>query len=144
MIESKHRNELHRLLSPYVYALGMTGVAQTGVADAWYSGRECDLWSEHKRFPSVPPTIDLMKTSVTTKQQQDWLRARYAEGRNVSMIVFIDGAIGGRETGCLLLLGLRWELPIKRDEFLRKMKTRRELADEIINFVGLIPGGPQP
>jgi hypothetical protein len=108
---------------------------QIGVADAWYSGSERDLWCEHKRLATLPGTINLTSPSITQPHQIEWLKARHAEGRNVSMIVFVDGALK-RGTGCLLLHGLDWMTPITREEFLAKAKTRSALADEIVAFVG--------
>lgn len=137
MIESKHRAKLHELLRPSIYALGTTGVAANGVADAWYSGSKGDLWCEHKRFAKCPPMIHLTKADITTPLQQNWLKARHAEGRNVSMIIFTD------DLGHLLLMGDAWQNPISRELLQRLAKTRRELAAQIIEVVGAIPGGPK-
>ena len=72
----------------------------------------------------------MTKSTITSALQQDWLKARLAEGRNVSMLVFTD------KQGCLLLHGLEWMKPIPRAEFLARAKTRKEIATELVTFVG--------
>jgi len=132
VLESKHTAKLGKLVRPQIYALKLNLNFQKGVADCYYSGSIMGLWSEHKRFAKTPPVIDLTQISVTTKLQQKFLRDRYDEGRNVSMIVFTD------DMGHMLLWGMDWERPIPREEYRTKAVTMKQLSVQLITLVGRI------
>lgn len=130
MIETRHFSALRKELAGRIYYWKTHDSFTGGIPDAYMSGPARDLWCEGKRYAKLPPVVDLTKTDVTSVLQQDWLKARHAEGRNVSMLVFTD------KQGCLLLYGLEWMKPIPRDEFLARAKTRKAIADELVAYVG--------
>lgn len=121
-----------------LYVLKNNNAYTAGVADCWYSGR-LDLWTEHKFFSKLPPMIDLSKESITSRLQQNWLIARYKEGRNIGMIVgYLEP--GMRESRGLFLPGLEWQRPILRAEFRAQAKNKKQLAAELIELLGPIEG----
>lgn len=102
-----------------------------GIADVWYSGSKADLWIEYKFLPRTPQrgVVWLCKPNVKKPDlsvlQQEWLRGRYEEGRNVGVII-------GCPEGGVLLKQKDWELSITAEEFRSWLMTRKELADWII------------
>lgn len=100
-----------------------------GVADVWYSGTSRDLWSEHKRLVNLPPVLDLANIKYLTKLQQKWLRDRYDEGRNISVVVFTA------DWGHVLLLGMDWDRRIPKREFIQRSRTMKELAQDIKEYL---------
>jgi len=116
-----------------VYVLKLNTAYAKGVPDCYYSGSVRDLWNEHKYFSKLPPMIDLTDEGVTTRLQQTWLTSRHGEGRTVGMLV-------GSSEGHLFLPGLEWKQPIAREEFRSRMKNKKELAKELIEFLGPLRG----
>lgn len=104
-----------------------------GIADVWYSGKAKDLWVEYK-FISVPKKditlIDLVSGNNPdiSHLQQDWLRCRHSEGRNVAVIV-------GCKEGGVWLPKLAWANPLNTAAFRVKIQSRAELAEIITSFV---------
>jgi hypothetical protein len=107
-----------------------------GIADCWYSGKGAgsrDLWIEWK-FITVPKrdhtVIDLMggKKPMISALQQDWLRERLAEGRNVWV------GIGSKDGG-ILLKNCAWEAPTNAGVFRLLLLNRKEIAAKITGFV---------
>jgi hypothetical protein len=123
--ESLHRHlpekaRLHRekMANPY------TG----GTADVWYSGDLSDLWVEYK-FIEVPKRdatmIDLCKFDMLSGLQQEWIKGRVREGRNVWVIV------GCREGG-VIFKGLEWTTgPFAAGRFREWIDDRKIIAGEI-------------
>lgn len=130
MIETRQFSALRKEIAGRIYYWKTHDSFTGGIPDAYMSGPLRDLWCEGKRYAQLPPVVDLTKLDVTSVLQQDWLKARHAEGRNVSMLVFTD------KQGCILLHGLEWMNPIPRDEFLARAKTRREIADDLVSYCG--------
>jgi hypothetical protein len=97
-----------------------------GTADCWYSGRKADMWIEYKFVPRVPKRSPVPVECSTL--QLEWLRGRYAEGRNVHVIV-------GCSTGGVVLSDLAWEHNIPIEEFSAALKSRQELAQWILKRV---------
>ena len=102
-----------------------------GIADVWYSGGS-DLWIEYK-FIAVPKrdatVIDLINRppkgdSVISSLQQQWLRERNKEGRNVGVIV-------GSKDGGVWFPGVTWDRTYTAAEFRKALRTRLELAQLI-------------
>lgn len=97
-----------------------------GVFDVWYSGSVADLWVEYKHI-TVPvrgsTVIDLRagKTPAMTALQQLWGRERYAEGRNVAVII-------GCKEGGVWLPGTTWDTSWPAALFRAKIVSRAELA----------------
>jgi hypothetical protein len=92
-----------------------------------------DLWIEYKFItpPKRPDTlIDL--TSGTKPElshlQQDWLKRRHVEGRNVAVII-------GCSEGGVWLPGLSWTLPLTTAAFRGLLMTRANLAGVITSYV---------
>lgn len=112
------KNELHRekMSNPY----------SGGTADSWYSGSLGDLWVEYK-FIAVPKrdatVIDLNagKRPTLSPLQLDWLNRRFAEGRNVSVVV-------GCAEGGVILLARLWETPMTAREFRSRLVDRKSIA----------------
>ena len=103
-----------------------------GIADKWYSGAR-DLWIEYK-YVEVPAragtAIHLIDGAdpAISPLQQEWLRDRHAEGRNVWVIV-------GSKTGGVVFRGLDWQQPITAGGFAARIKERKALASEILTFI---------
>ncbi|PTT35457.1 hypothetical protein DBR23_23415 [Acidovorax sp. HMWF018] len=100
-----------------------------GIADVWYSGVR-DLWVEYKFIvvPKRPDTvIDLLtgKAPAISYLQQEWLRSRHGEGRSVGVVV-------GSKDGGVWFPGLAWDQPLTAADFLKKLQSRKELADVIL------------
>ena len=101
-----------------------------GTADWWYSGTKKDLWIEYKFLPRVPQrgTVWLCKPDVKkpdlSRLQQDWLRGRHVEGRNVAVVI-------GCPSGGVVLRDLEWERAFSATEFVSRIQTRNQLADWI-------------
>ena len=82
MNERDFKAKLRKHLKPHVYIQSMSSLATAGTPDLWISGRR-DLWIEVKYD-------DKTKGAVTPKLsalQRAWLHDRWAEGRNVCVIV---------------------------------------------------------
>ena len=137
MTESQFTAALRKELKDTIYALKLNCAFARGVPDCYYSGSKSDLWNEHKYFKILPPVIDLTKPTITSMLQQTWLIGRHKEGRNVAMVI-------GSVEGHLLLKGLEWQIPIPRDVFRSRMKTKKELAREVIELLGPIAGDILP
>lgn len=101
-----------------------------GIPDVWYSGKNNDLWIEYK-FITVPARATTMidPCAMLSQLQQDWLRCRLLEGRDVGVIV-------GCKAGGVLMLAESWTRPLTTEEFLTRVQTRTELAHWINMFCG--------
>jgi len=118
---------VHRHLQPKApYRMKNHNVYNAGIADVWYSGMAADLWIEYK-FIKVPvrdsTVIDLIsgpKPEISVLQQ-DWLRSRHAEGRNVGIIV-------GSKDGGVWLEGISWDRKMTAKEFRSMIVPRNALA----------------
>lgn len=101
-----------------------------GTADVWYSGFKSDLWIEYKFLPRIPQrgVIRLCKTDIKNPilsiLQQNWLHERYEEGRAVYVIV-------GCPSGGVVLRDLEWMHEIPVAAFVKRMETRKSLANWI-------------
>lgn len=98
-----------------------------GIADCWYSGARADWWVEYK-FVVLPKRDNTVIDSTAGKQpllshlQQDWLRERHTEGRNVAVII-------GCKDGGVWLPRLAWDKPLTTEEFRQQLLTRTALAE---------------
>lgn len=120
---------VHKHLPPTLYRVKNNNQYAAGIADVWYSGVS-DLWVEYKfiTVPKRPDTvIDLIsgKAPEISRLQQAWLRSRHEEGRNVGVIV-------GSKNGGIWLPGLSWDQTFTSKDFVDHLRTRKELAEEII------------
>lgn len=110
----------------------MSNPYRGGCADFWYSGKKADLWIEWK-FIVVPKrddtVIDLCggKKPTISGLQQDWLRGRFFEGRNVAVVV-------GCKAGGVIFPqpehanGWGWEIPFTAAHFRRAISLRKDIA----------------
>ncbi len=131
--ENNFIGSVHKHLPMKLYRMKNHNQYNGGIADVWYSGKGRDLWIEYK-FIEVPKrpdtTIDLVsgKSPEISALQQEWLRARHEEGRNVGVII-------GSKDGGVWLPGLSWNQTFQTKDFLACLRTRKELAEEIIREV---------
>lgn len=135
--ENTFRGSVHKHLPRDLYSVKMNNPFAAGVPDDWYSGAKADLWVEYKylEVPKRPGTvIDLTsgKKPMLSPLQQDWLRSRHAEGRNVAVIV-------GCKDGGVLFIGRDWEIPLTAGVFTSRLQSRIDLARWILDFTR---GGP--
>lgn len=137
MRESQFTAALNAQLKTSLYVQKFSVQFARGVPDCYYSGSQRDLWTEHKYFPTLPATIDLTKEAITSRLQQEWLIGRHKEGRFVGMIV--GSGVRANEAH-LFLPGLEWQKPLTRDEFLARAKNKKDLAKELIELLGPVPG----
>lgn len=75
---------IHRRLPTEIYALKVNLRFNNGVPDAWYSGKNGDLWVEYKWLPRTPTR---RFTPGLSELQRKWLNDRREEGRSVAVIV---------------------------------------------------------
>ena len=128
--ENNFISSVHKHLPAKLYRMKNHNQYNGGIADVWYSGKGRDLWVEYK-FIEVPKrpdtTIDLVsgKSPEISALQQEWLRARHEEGRNVGVVI-------GSKDGGIWLPGLAWDQTFQAKDFLACLRTRKELAEEII------------
>jgi hypothetical protein len=124
---------VHKYLPPEaeLYRMKNNNEFAAGIADMWYSGKKSDIWIEYKLFKDLPARDDTMvgvcrgKTPMLSHLQQHWLRGRHAEGRNVAVIIGLQGA------GGVWLPGLDWEREWPTHVFKTMVMSRRDLAEII-------------
>lgn len=127
--ENTFISSVHKYLPPDLYRMKNHNQYNGGIADCWYSGSEGDLWVEYK-FIKVPvrdsTLIDLTTggNPALSYLQQEWLRARCVEGRNVGVII-------GSKDGGVWCPGESWSAPLTARQFRDTLKTRRGLAEMI-------------
>lgn len=97
-----------------------------GVFDVWYSGEVADLWVEYKFIvvPKRDSTIIDLRTGTKPAMsdlQQLWGKGRYAEKRNVAVII-------GCKEGGVWLPGISWDTSWSTAQFRAKIVSRAELA----------------
>jgi hypothetical protein len=128
--EGTFTRAVHKHLPGDVYFVKNNNPYTGGLPDCWYSAKRADLWVEYKFVPKVPAKADIVPN--LSALQSEWLRNRHREGRNVAVIV-------GCPEGGVILRNLKWDKPISRNDFVRDIKTRAELAAWIYNEVGAKP-----
>lgn len=133
--ENTFIGSVHKYLPPMdqLYHMKNHNVYNGGIADVWYSGSTSDLWVEYKFFliPKRAATVvDLVggRSPMVSGLQQEWLRSRYKEGRNVGVIV-------GCPEGGVWFPGTTWENTLPAGLFRDRLQSRKELAEVIRNFV---------
>lgn len=130
--ETTFYRSVHDHLPKRLYRVKMSNPYVGGVPDIWYSGHETDLWVEFKfvKLPAKPlTTIDF----GFSKLQLDWMNGRHADGRSVW------GIIGCKDGGVVLKNGTWNRTNVTKQEFVRAIRTRKQLAEEIEQFVGWWP-----
>ena len=121
--ETVFSGAINRLLPYQLHYEKMNNPYRSGTADFWYSGSKADLWIEYKWLPKHKESVNLTEGTkpALSVQQQNWLRRRYSEGRNVAVVV-------GTPNGAKILRDLDWERTWSATAFI----TRSELAAWII------------
>lgn len=124
---------VHKHLPKDLYHIKNHNPYNGGIADVWYSGGR-DLWVEYK-FIQVPQrsttVVDLVgsKYPAISPLQQEWLRGRHAEGRNVGVIV-------GCKEGGVWFPGDSWDTTYTAGWFREHTVSRKRLADLICENLG--------
>lgn len=135
MPENTFITSVHRHLPASLYRMKNHNQYNGGIADVWYSSKK-DLWIEYKfiAVPKRPGTvIDLISKppkgdSVISTLQQEWLKARHADGRAVGVII-------GCKDGGVWCPGLSWNRTWTAQQFSSAAHTRSELASRIVETV---------
>ena len=131
--ENRFIQGVHAKLPARVYRMKNHNPYNAGIADCWYSGRRGDLWVEYK-FVKIPKRastiIDLVSGGdpPLSRLQQEWLKARYEEGRSVGVIV-------GTEDGGIWLPGVMFQRPLSAADIRNALRSKQALADTITLLV---------
>lgn len=140
--ETTFIGSIHKLLPKKegVYWMKNHNEYNGGIADCWYDHKR-DLWVEYK-FIAVPKRPDTVIDLINPKGkkqirdlsllQQEWLRDRCTNGRNVAVII-------GSKDGGIWLPGIEWDRTFTTAEYLERLQTRKELANIILESVGYEP-----
>jgi len=121
--ETTFLQSVNKHLPESVYHMKNNNPYLGGVPDVWYSGSGGDLWVEYK-FIVLPKRMETVIKIDLSKLQQTWLKDRYAEGRNVGVIV-------GHKDGGVWLPGVDWDDTFTAIDFMRLHRTRKELASTL-------------
>ena len=97
----------------------------SGIWDCWYSGPFADLWAEYK-FEVLPARDGTIVPIDLSELQKDWGEKRYAEGRNLVVIV---GCSAG---GVIFTEPDDWLRPLTKADFMKRLLSRQEIAKWII------------
>lgn len=130
--ENTFIRSVNKYVPPDIYRMKNHNQYNGGIADVWYSGVKRDLWVEYK-FIEIPvrgtTVIDLVggKDPAISHLQQEWLRSRHEEGRNVWVIV-------GSKSGGVVFSNLEWERPTKAQNFRESLGTRQVLGGIITRY----------
>lgn len=123
--ENQFRTGVHKYLPHKLYHVKMSNPYTSGLPDDWYSGSKTDLWLEYKFLPRTPQRGNV-KINLSTLQR-NWLNDRYAEGRNVGVIV-------GCPAGGVLLIHKQWDEELTALQFNERLCSRKDLAFQIERF----------
>lgn len=124
--ENTFISSVHKHLPPAVYSMKNHNEYNGGIADVWYDGPIGDLWIEYK-FVAIPKrattVIDLVggKNPIISKLQQEWLKARALNGRNVAVVV-------GCKDGGVWFPDWEWEKPMTAQAFFDLVQPRVQIA----------------
>jgi uncharacterized protein YlzI (FlbEa/FlbD family) len=132
--ETTFIGSVHKHLPIELYHMKNNNPYTAGVPDVWYSGVGGDLWVEYKfiEIPKRPDTvIDLIdgKNPAISHLQQDWLKKRDAQGRDVGVIV-------GCKEGGVWFSGVTWDFTYTAAKFRSWLVDRKVLAGYINSLVG--------
>jgi len=130
--ETVFERSVHNHLPVNLYRLKTHNPYISGPADMYYSGMAKAWWIEYK-FEKLPVRDSTMVQIDCSEIQLQWLRGRHNEGRNIAVIV-------GCKEGGVLFLNREWETPLVKAEFVKRMMTRKQLAEWIVRHTG----GPPP
>jgi hypothetical protein len=125
--ENQFISGIHKYLPPTVYHMKNNNPYVGGIPDVWYSGHGGDLWVEYKYLQTTPVRSSVLPN--LSELQALWLEQRYAEGRQVAVIL-------GCPKGGFLYRDLSWRKTLQVDEYLSNLYSRAELAALIQSLVG--------
>lgn len=128
MTENGFWASLRKKIAGRLYAYKVNDRITAGIPDVWLSGEAGDLWMELKYDNKLPVRVPIDPKDTNrylSLRQQDWLQSRYAEGRNVCVVI-------GSPEGHVVFPGVSWMYPITREEFDQKAVTTAELADRLV------------
>jgi hypothetical protein len=91
-------NQLKLLCGGSVFVWKIHTTFSGGTPDCWYSGASGDLWVEYKYLPILPRRKKTRIIPALSARQLSWLAERYAEGRNVLVVL-------GSPSGCAVVRG---------------------------------------
>lgn len=116
----KHEPKIHieKMYNPY----------RGGTWDVWYSGNGGDLWIEYKWLTKIPTRPDTLVSPGLSPLQLAWGSGRYAEGRNLAVIV-------GCPEGGVVYQDVGWEEELPAHVFRYMLRSREKLAEFIIEQV---------
>lgn len=136
MTESQFTQKIHKALrkkAPWLYVWKIRDTLAGGVADAYYSGPNGDMWIEYKYLTALPKRASTKIKTCLTEQQLQWLRARGAEGRAVFLVI-------GSPNGCLILGTKGCEIEGVNDitlaDFIRSAVDIQQVISLITNVCG--------
>ena len=126
--ETTFSNAVRAALPEGVYSMKSSNPYIAGIPDLWFSGQKGDLWVEMKFISRLPATRIVRPYELLSSLQEQWLRARYEEGRNVAVMIGCkhEGKLKG-----LVLRDLAWECDISPQEFYALIISKSELANFI-------------
>jgi len=126
--ETTFINALHRKLPTSVYHMKNNNPYTGGIPDLWYSGQSGDVWVEYKFLPTMPVRADVHPAKLLSALQMEWLNGRYAEGRNVAVII-------GAPKGGVLLVDRAWEMSLSPQLFASLIRSKDDLIEWILTQV---------
>lgn len=126
--ETTFINALHRKLPTSVYHMKNNNPYTGGIPDCWYSGQSGDVWVEYKFLPTMPVRADVHPAKLLGALQMEWLNGRYAEGRNVAVII-------GAPKGGVLLVDRAWEMSLSPQLFASLIRSKDALIEWILTQV---------
>ena len=122
--ENTFISSVHKHLPTDLHYEKMNNPFYSGTADVWYSGVKADMWIEYKFIQSIPARDSTMIIPDLSKLQLDWLKGRYNEGRNVSVLI-------GSPKGGVTINRVEWERGLSTKEFKERLCSRKEIASQI-------------
>ena len=131
--EAGYVRSVNKHLPREVYTESNANPYRGGTPDRYYEGDKDDLRVEFKFYETLPPVIDLLRCTAKTKPklsklQQDWLIRAHRNNRKVAVIV-------GCPEGGLILPGISWAKPFKRETFRLGVQPKKEIAEWITRAV---------
>ena len=98
---------------PYIEK--MYNPLRSGTPDVYYSGDAGDLWVEYKFIPRIPRSAEILPD--LTPRQRRWLNDRFAEGRNVAVVL-------GTSDGGVIYRNQEWNHPLSSTELAARVVSR--------------------
>lgn len=122
--ETRFYTAVHKLLPRSIHREKMHNVYRGGTADVWYSGNLSDLWIEYKWVTKLPKKTFVYPFLLLSPLQQQWLKGRHEEGRNVAVIL-------GTPEGAWVFEGVSWLGPLDPDIIRTQGFTKQTIAEYI-------------